>query len=153
MNWSHPLWTITIKYLFSPSWDMGFWGHQLAVSPLTWQSNKVILFYLTQTAASESQHGRTEKLSFQHQLLITSGLLVWFPDCYPSQQKGDDRGWDGWMASPTWWTWWVWANSVRYWRTGRPGVLRSMGLQRTQVSDWSTTINLKQVHDYLNKRK
>ena len=24
--------------------------------------------------------------------------------------EGDDRGWDGWMASPTWWTW-VWASS------------------------------------------
>ena len=37
--------------------------------------------------------------------------------------------WDGWMASPTQWTW-VWANSGRWWRTGKPGVLQSMGLQR-----------------------
>ena len=36
--------------------------------------------------------------------------------------EGDDRGWDGWMASLTWWTW-VWANSGRQWRTGKPGVL------------------------------
>ena len=27
--------------------------------------------------------------------------------------KGDDRGWDGWMASPTQWTW-VWTNSGRW---------------------------------------
>jgi len=33
-------------------------------------------------------------------------------------------GWDGWMASPTRWTW-VWANSERWWRTGKPGVLQS----------------------------
>ena len=39
-----------------------------------------------------------------------------------------DRGWDGWMASLTQWTW-VWANSGRQWRTGKPGVLQSMGLQ------------------------
>ena len=39
-----------------------------------------------------------------------------------------DRGWDGWMASPTQWTW-VWANSRRYWRTGKPGVRQSMGSQ------------------------
>ena len=25
--------------------------------------------------------------------------------------EGDDRGWDGWMASPTWWTW-VWVNWI-----------------------------------------
>ena len=43
--------------------------------------------------------------------------------------EGGDRGWDGWMASPTWWTW-VWANSGKWWRTGRPGVLQSMGSQR-----------------------
>ena len=43
--------------------------------------------------------------------------------------EGGDRGGDGWMASPTQWTW-VWANSGRQWRTGKPGVLQSMGLQR-----------------------
>jgi len=40
-------------------------------------------------------------------------------------EEGDDRGWDGWMASPTWWTW-VWANS----RTGKSGMLQSMGSER-----------------------
>ena len=40
-----------------------------------------------------------------------------------------DRGWDGWMASLTPWTW-VWANSGSWWRTGKPGVLQSMGSQR-----------------------
>ena len=42
-----------------------------------------------------------------------------------------DRGWDGWMASLTQWTW-VWASSVIWWRTGEPGVLQSMGLQRME---------------------
>ena len=42
--------------------------------------------------------------------------------------KGDDRGWDGWMASPTLWTW-VWVSSRSWWWTGRPGVLQSMGSQ------------------------
>ena len=45
--------------------------------------------------------------------------------------KGDVRGWDGWMASPTQWTW-VWANSRRQWRTGKPGVLQFMGWQRVR---------------------
>ena len=43
--------------------------------------------------------------------------------------KGDNRGWDGWMASLTRWTW-VWVNSGSWWWTGRPGVLRFMGSQR-----------------------
>ena len=40
--------------------------------------------------------------------------------------EGDNRGWDGWMASPTWWTW-VWASSGSWWWTGKPGVLESLG--------------------------
>ena len=53
--------------------------------------------------------------------------------------EGDDRGWDGWMASPTQWTW-VWVNSGSWWWTGRPGVLRFMGLQRVG-HDWATELN------------
>ena len=43
--------------------------------------------------------------------------------------EGGDRGYDGWMSSPTQWTW-VWASFRRWWRTGKPGLLQSMGLQR-----------------------
>ena len=51
----------------------------------------------------------------------------------------DDRGWDGWMASPTRWTW-VWVNSGSRWQTGRPGVLQFMGSQRIG-HDWATELN------------
>ena len=53
--------------------------------------------------------------------------------------EGDDRGWDGWMASRTRWTW-VWMNSGRWWWTGRPGVLQFMGSQRVG-HDWATELN------------
>ena len=43
--------------------------------------------------------------------------------------EGDDRGWDGWVASPTQWTW-VWASSRCWQWTGKPGMLQSMGSQR-----------------------
>ena len=59
--------------------------------------------------------------------------LIW-KDCnagkdWRHKEEGDDRGWDGWMASPTQWMW-VWVNFGSWWCTGRPGVLQSMGLQR-----------------------
>ena len=60
--------------------------------------------------------------------------------------QGDDRGWDGWMASPTQWTW-VWVNSGSWWWTGRPGVLQSMGLERVSheklnwMSNWTELWN------------
>ena len=50
--------------------------------------------------------------------------------------EGDDRGWDGWMASPTQWT----SGSGSWWWTGRPGVLQSMGSQRVG-HDWATELN------------
>ena len=53
--------------------------------------------------------------------------------------EGDDRGWDGWMASPTQWTW-VWVNSQSWWWTGRPGVLWFMGSQRVRHV-WATELN------------
>ena len=62
------------------------------------------------------------------------------PWCWERLKAGgekNDRGWDGWMASPTQWTW-IWVNSGSWWWTGRPGVLQSMGLQsRTRLSDWT----------------
>ena len=57
--------------------------------------------------------------------------------------EGDNRGWGGWMASPTRWTW-VWA-IFRSWWTGRPGVLQSMGSQ-TVGHDWGTELNWTDNH-------
>ena len=54
-------------------------------------------------------------------------------------KEGDDRGWDGWMASLTQWTW-VSINSRSWWWTGRPGVLQYMGLQKVR-QDWATELN------------
>ena len=55
------------------------------------------------------------------------------------QKRGDNRGWDGWMASPTQWTW-VWVNSGSWWWMGRPGMLQSVGLQRVR-HDWVAKLN------------
>ena len=53
--------------------------------------------------------------------------------------EGDDRGWDGWMASSSRWTW-VSVNSRSWWWTGRPGVLWFIGSQRVG-HDWATELN------------
>ena len=53
--------------------------------------------------------------------------------------EGDNRGWDGWMASLTRWTW-VWVNSRSRWWTGRPGMLWFMGSRRVG-HDWATELN------------
>ena len=64
------------------------------------------------------------------------------PGCWEilkARREGDDRAWDGWMASPTQWTW-VWVDSGSWWWTGRPGVLQSLGSQRVG-HDWMTDLN------------
>ena len=64
--------------------------------------------------------------------------------------EGDDRRWDGWIASPTQWTW-VWVNSGRWWWTGRPGVLWFMGSQRVG-HDWATKLNWTDVNRYYSRQ-
>ena len=54
-----------------------------------------------------------------------------------AEGEGEDRGWDGWVASPPWWTW-FWASSRSWWRIGKPGVLQYMGSQsQTWLSNWT----------------
>ena len=53
--------------------------------------------------------------------------------------EGNDRGWDGWMASLTQWTW-VWVSCRSWWWTGNPSVLQSIGSQRVR-HDWATELN------------
>ena len=55
------------------------------------------------------------------------------------RKKGDNRGWDGWMASLTQWTW-VWVDSRSFWWTETPGVLHSIVSQRVG-HDWVTKLN------------
>ena len=76
------------------------------------------------------------------------GHLMWRADSFErtlmlgkikGRRRRDNRGWDGWMASPTQRTW-VWVNSRSWWWTGRPGVLWFMGFQRVR-HDWATELN------------
>ena len=79
------------------------------------------------------------KLKFQY-----FGQLMWRTDSFEKtlmlgkiegRRRRGWQGWDCWMASPTQWTW-VWANSGSWCKTGRPGMLRFVGLQRVG-HDWS----------------
>ena len=90
-----------------------------------------------------SLEGLMLKLKLQHfgQLCeeLTHLKRPWCWEVLRAGGEGDDRGWDGWMASPTQWTW-VWVNSRSWWWTGRPGILQFMGSQRVR-HDWATELN------------
>ena len=70
---------------------------------------------------------------------LTHWKRPWCREWLKAEGEGDDRGWDGWMASPTRWMW-VWVDSGCWWWTGRPGVLWFIGSQRVG-HDWATELN------------
>ena len=67
--------------------------------------------------------------------MLTHLKRPWCWERLRAEGDGDDRGWDGWMASLTQWTW-VWVDSASWWWTGRPGVLWFMGSQRVR-HEWA----------------
>ena len=74
----------------------------------------------------------------------THWKIPWCWERLKAEGEGDDRGWNGWMASPTPWTW-VWASSGSWWCTGKPGLLKYMGSQSVgcdQVTElnWTTML-------------
>ena len=82
---------------------------------------------------------------------LTHWKRLWCWEGLEAGGEGDDRGWDGWMASLTRWTW-VWVNSRSCWWTGRPGVLWFMGSQRVG-HDWATELKwteLKDAHVFIS---
>ena len=70
---------------------------------------------------------------------LTHWKRPWCWEQLRAGEEGDDRVWDGWMASPTQWTW-VWVNSGSWWWTGRPGMLQFMGSWRVG-HNWATELN------------
>ena len=111
------------------AFELWCWRRLLRVPWTARRSNKSIL---KETSPGISLEGMMLKLKLQY-----FGYLMWRVDplkktCWEglgAGGEGDDRGWDGWMASLTRWTW-VWVNSGSWWWTGRPGVLQFMGSQR-----------------------
>ena len=110
-------------------------------SLLDWRrSNQSILKEISPECSLE---GLMLKLKLQYSVTwckeLTHLKRPWCWGRLKTGREGDDRRWDGWMASLTRWTW-VWVNSGSWWWTGRPGVLQSMGLQRVR-HDWVTELN------------
>ena len=77
---------------------------------------------------------------------LTHLKIPWCWERLRAGEEADDRGWDGWMASPTQWAW-VWVSSGSWWWTGRLGMLQSMGSQRVG-HDWATELNWTELNHF-----
>ena len=120
------------------AFELWCWRRLLRV-PWTARRPKSILMEISPVCSLE---GLMLKLKLQYFATWCDELTHWRrPWCWEglgAGGKGDDRGWDGWMASLTWWTW-VWVNSGSWWWTGRPGVLWFMRSQRVR-HNWATEL-------------
>ena len=70
---------------------------------------------------------------------LTHWKRPWFWERLKAGGEGDNRGWDGLMASPTQWMW-VCTSSGSWWRTEKPGVPQSMESQRVE-HNWAIELN------------
>ena len=85
-----------------------------------------------------SLEGLMLKLKLQYLATWCEGWTHWKrPWCWERLKvgEGDNRGWQVWMVTLNWWTW-VWTSSGRWWWTGKPGMLQSMGSQRVRQTKW-----------------
>ena len=113
------------------------WRRLLRVPWTAKISNQSILKEISPEYSLEGLMLKLKLQYFGHEEL-THWKRPWFWERLKAGEE-DDRGWDGWMASPTQWTW-VWVDSGSWWWTGRPGVLQFMGSQR-DGHDWATELN------------
>ena len=124
------------------SWRLNNWWFWTVVLQKTVESlldcKEIQQSILKEISPGCSLEGLMLKLKLQY-----FGHLMWRADSFErtlmlgkieGRRKREDRGWDGRMTSPTQWTW-VWVNSRRWWWTGKPGVLQSMGSQKVR-HDW-----------------
>ena len=120
--------------------ELWYWRRLLRVP---WTARRPNQSILKENSPDFSLEGLMFKLKLQN-----FGHLMWITDSFEKTLmlgkmkaggEGDDREWDGWMASLTQWTW-VCINSGSLQWTGRLGMLQSMGSQRVR-HDWATELN------------
>ena len=118
------------------AFELWCWRRLLRVP---WTARRSTQSILKEISPGCSLEGMMLKLKLQY-----FGHLMWrvesleIPWCWEglgARGEGDNRGWDGWMASLNRWIW-VWVNSGSWWWTGRPGVLRFMGSKGSDTTEW-----------------
>ena len=140
---SHTLKSHTLKkaeHRRIDAFELWCWERFLRVPWTARRSNQSILNEISPGCSLEGLMLKMKLQSFGHLMQRTdSSEKTLILGKIEGARKGDDRGWDGWMASLTRWTW-IWVNSRSWWWTGKPDMLQSMGSQRVR-RDWVIELN------------
>ena len=114
-----------------------YWRRLLRVP---WTARRSNLSILKEISPKYSLEGLLLKLKLQY-----FGHLMWIIESLEKTVmlgkiegggEGDNRGWDGWMASPSWWIW-VWASSASWWWTGNSAVLHEVAKCQIGLNNWT----------------
>ena len=126
--------------LKNDAFELWCWRRLLRVPWTARRSNQSILKEISPGCSLEGLMLKLKLQYFGHLMRRTDSLekTLMLGKTEGGRRKGH-RGWDSWMASPTWWTW-IWASSRSWWWTGETGMLQSMGLQRVR-HNWATELN------------
>ena len=128
------------------AFDLWCWKRLLRFPQSARRSNQSILKQISPEYSLEGLMLKLKLQYFGHLRQRTDSLekTLMLGKIEGGRRRGH-RVWDGWMASPTQWRW-VWADSGSWWRTGRPGVLWSMGSRRVR-HNWATELNRRPGND------
>ena len=130
----------TIKKAEHPridAFELWCWRRLLKVPWTARRSNQTILKEISPEYSLEGLMLKLKLQYFSHRFKeLTQWKRPWCWERLKVKGEGDDRGWDGWMASPTWWRW-VWVSSGSWWWTGRPGICcGSWGRKESDMTEW-----------------
>ena len=145
-------WTIKIAECRRiDAFELWCWRRLLRVPWTARKSNQSILKGISPGCSLEGLMLKLKLPYFGHLMRRADSLEnLWCWERLRAGGEGDDRGWDGWMASPTQWIW-IWMHSGSWWWAGRPGMLQFMGSQRVG-HDWATELNWTDVPTVMLKK-
>ena len=133
-------WTIKkAEYWRTDAFELWYWKRLLRVPWTARRSNQSILKEINPEYSLEGSWSFNTLATWCEE--PTHWKRPWCSKRLKAGGEGDDRGWDGWMASLTGWTW-LWVNSGSWWWTGRPGMVQFTGSQRVE-HDWAAKLNWK----------
>ena len=130
-------WTIKKVEYWIDAFELWCWRWLLRVPWTARRSNQSILKEISPGISYDAKGWNSSTLTTSCEEL-THWKRLWCWEGLGAGGEGNDRVWDGWMASPTQFTW-VWVNSGSWWRTRTPGMLWFMGSQRVG-HDWATEL-------------
>ena len=137
------MWELDYKESWAPK-NWCFWTVVLErLLRVPWTARRFNQSILKEISPGCSLEGLMLKLKLQYLVYLMgrtdSFEKTWCWERLKVGGEGNNRGWDGWMASSTWWTW-LWASSRSWWWTGKPGMLQSMGSKFSSVTQSCPTL-------------